>query len=207
MQSQPENTFVELFIRTTTASKPTGPLKLMANVVGRFIVGQELSEKITKRIHDKTVAAQKQKSERKTQILDPSSVLSKGKGSKARASTSHSRPSLNLKAAAAVLPLRHQVSNSATDASISHDLPLRKLLIHRLALGSQTLKQLLEAAASLLQSGTARADVVKLLYEARSASVVSVTPMYSLIYLYRLLTRMYSPRKPRADPQKLRLTA
>ena len=60
----------ELFIRTTGARLNNPPLKLNANVIGKFLVERELSDRVVKQIHNATAEAAKQKNERKTIMLD-----------------------------------------------------------------------------------------------------------------------------------------
>lgn len=61
----------ELFIRTTTPTRPSGPLRLNANVVARFAVDPsgDLS-RVQKQLHASSVAEKKKKIERQIVVLD-----------------------------------------------------------------------------------------------------------------------------------------
>ena len=71
----------ELFIRTTTAVRPNAPLKLNANVVGKFNV-EHLLDRVSKQLQESTAAAAKQKTERKTIMLSTPPVTTTTKGGK-----------------------------------------------------------------------------------------------------------------------------
>ena len=84
----------ELYLRSSSAAKPMAPLKLYATVTGKFNVERVLDSKITDKIRNQTQALEKQRNERKIQVLDAPPVLDNtkvnGKKRKAPATTSAS---------------------------------------------------------------------------------------------------------------------
>lgn len=60
----------EIYLRTSSAAKPNAPLKLYANVKGKFIVNRQLVAKVTDKVRQQTMEAKKQHSERHTIMLD-----------------------------------------------------------------------------------------------------------------------------------------
>ena len=86
MQSQSENIAHELYLRTSTASRPNAPLKLQANIVGKFIIAPKL-ERIQNKMRDTQAAAEKLKEERQIQRLSEPLALPKPPTKKAKPAT------------------------------------------------------------------------------------------------------------------------
>lgn len=86
MQSQPENSAHELYLRTSTPSKPNAPLKLQANIIGKFLVAPKL-ERIQNKMRDTLAAAEKQKEERQIQRLAEPLSMAKPATKKAKSTT------------------------------------------------------------------------------------------------------------------------
>ncbi|CAL1706648.1 unnamed protein product [Somion occarium] len=84
MNSQPENSPHELYLRTSTASKPNAPLKLQANIIGKFVVNRELDQRLQNKLRGSAAAAEKQREERQIQILDEPPIMSKPGAKKAK---------------------------------------------------------------------------------------------------------------------------
>lgn len=70
VQHTPENGNHELYIRVSQANKPSAPLKLYANVIGKFMVERQLGEKVQETVRDRTKQAEEARTERKTILLD-----------------------------------------------------------------------------------------------------------------------------------------
>ncbi|KAI0339830.1 hypothetical protein BDW22DRAFT_546547 [Trametopsis cervina] len=70
MRPHQEHSPHELYIRAVPANKTTAPLKFYANVTGKFMVERQLGARVENVVRDKTVAAEKQRTERKTIMLD-----------------------------------------------------------------------------------------------------------------------------------------
>lgn len=60
----------ELYLRTSSAAKPNMPLKLNALITGKFMVERELDPKLQNKIRGRVIEAEKQRTERKTIILE-----------------------------------------------------------------------------------------------------------------------------------------
>ncbi|TFY65233.1 hypothetical protein EVJ58_g2116 [Rhodofomes roseus] len=75
MSAAPETNH-ELYLRQTSAAKPNAPLKLYGHVAGKFMVNPEL-EKVGERVRDRTRAAEEQRTERKTILLETPPDLGK----------------------------------------------------------------------------------------------------------------------------------
>ncbi|CCL98656.1 uncharacterized protein FIBRA_00658 [Fibroporia radiculosa] len=77
MRHAQESTPHELYLRTSSASKPMAPLKLYANVTGKFQVERELGAKVQEKLRESTMAAEKQRTGRGVLVLDKPPELSK----------------------------------------------------------------------------------------------------------------------------------
>lgn len=71
-----EQSIHEMYIRVQQASKQNVPLKPYATVVGKFRVQRELGEKVQETVRDRTLEAEKQRTERKAILLDTPPDLS-----------------------------------------------------------------------------------------------------------------------------------
>lgn len=112
MRSLKEDSPHELYLRSSSAAKPMAPLKLYANVTGKFMVERELGEKVQDKVRDRTQVAEKQRTERKVQMLDSPLDIPAANGKKRKAP---SAPSSLLKKAAHNDHLRN-VSSASTAA-------------------------------------------------------------------------------------------
>jgi RNA polymerase II elongation factor ELL len=79
MRSHKEPSPHELYLRAFTAAKPLVPLKLYANVTGKFTVERELGTKITDRVRERTLEAEKQRQDRQAIFLDAPPTLANTK--------------------------------------------------------------------------------------------------------------------------------
>lgn len=70
MRAQQESTPHEIYLRTSSAAKPNAPLKLYANVIGKFMVERQLGAKVTDGVRQRTMEAKKAHSERQAILLD-----------------------------------------------------------------------------------------------------------------------------------------
>ncbi|KAI6040202.1 hypothetical protein EDC04DRAFT_2894202 [Pisolithus marmoratus] len=70
VQAQQESTPHEIYLRTSSAAKPNAPLKLYANVIGKFMVERQLGAKVTDGVRQRTMEAKKAHSERQAILLD-----------------------------------------------------------------------------------------------------------------------------------------
>jgi len=146
MQPYEENSPHEIYLRASSAAKPMAPLKLYANVTGKFNVQRDL-EKVQDEIRDRTLEAKQKRAERTTIMLDTPLDLSVPKSKKRKAPQTMFRNPVN--------PLEHRRIQSAPSSSPAQPLPLvtprrlkedaqpvRTRLIHCLALGNRTTKEI-----------------------------------------------------------------
>src|ERR1700729_530421 len=110
----------ELYLRSSSAAKPMAPLKLYANVTGKFTVERELGEKVQDKVRDRTQVAEKQRTERKVQMLDSPLDIPRVNGKKRKA------PSVSsslLKKAAHNDHIRNVSSVSTVPSRVASPLP------------------------------------------------------------------------------------
>ncbi|KAG9316843.1 hypothetical protein JVU11DRAFT_2913 [Chiua virens] len=70
MRPQKESSPHELYIRAASAAKPMAPLKLCANVIGKFMVERQLGDKATGKVRQQTLVAKQQHLERQAILLE-----------------------------------------------------------------------------------------------------------------------------------------
>lgn len=70
MKPREEKAPHELYIRSLPVGKTSAPLKFYANVTGKFLVERELGERVESAVRDRTIDAERQRTERKTILLD-----------------------------------------------------------------------------------------------------------------------------------------
>lgn len=170
MRAQEENADHELYLRSTLASKPGAPLKLYANVIGKFMVERQLGERMQNKMRDRTQQAEKQRLERKTQLLDaPLAIPSTTK------SAASKKPKVVSVKRAAPPESRMLSTTSSSQPSrmvsprppVSTETPgLKERLIHCAALQDRTTEELIK----MLASGTAatlRKEVTELIPQVR----------------------------------------
>lgn len=171
MRAQEENADHELYLRSTLASKPGAPLKLYANVIGKFMVERQLGERMQNKVRDRTQQAEKQRLERKTQLLDaPLAIPSTTKS----AASKKKKDAISLKR---VAPLESRMLSTTSSSQpsrmvsprppVSTETPgLKERLIHCAALQDRTTEELIR----MLASGTAatlRKEVTELIPQVR----------------------------------------
>lgn len=95
MTSVPETTPHELYLRTSSQAKPNAPLKLYANVTGKFAVERQLDDRITDRVRASNLDAQSQRAGRTTIFVETPTDLpppNNKKKKEAAASTMFRKP-------------------------------------------------------------------------------------------------------------------
>ncbi|KAI8972229.1 hypothetical protein BD414DRAFT_448839 [Trametes punicea] len=166
-----ENGPHELYLRLASAQKPMAPLKLYANVIGKFVVERQLGEKIEGSVRDRTLEAEKQRTERKAIYLDTPPDLSypgaKGKNKKdagvsrrpGAPSASHSLSSARVSRVASPLPgSGSHARGSSTDISST-----RARLIHCLALKPRTTEDVITMCAGKVPTPQMKEELLSLL--------------------------------------------
>jgi RNA polymerase II elongation factor ELL len=161
MRSQKEDSPHELYLRSSSAAKPMAPLKLYANVTGKFMVERELGEKVQDKVRDRTQVAEKQRTERKVQMLDSPLDLPRANGKKRKApSTSssllkqaaHNDHLRNISSVSSVVPSRvasplppSTTAPTASTPTATKDSSIRRLMIQYLAISPRSTDEVMRA--------------------------------------------------------------
>jgi len=82
MRYSEETTQNDLYLRTSSATKKNAPLKLFANVVGKFSVERELADPVRDKVRESTQDAANQRNSRTTVFIDTPSDLPPTSGKK-----------------------------------------------------------------------------------------------------------------------------
>lgn len=156
MRSEKESGSHELYLRASTAAKPTAPLKLHANIIGKFMVERELGEKAENKVRESTRAAENTRTQRQTIRLDgPPPDLTIPKKSKATTDSMFRKPVRasdhlrNNTAAAASssastrLPPKPAAPSPQAKPPAKEQLPARARLVHYLAIRDRTKEDIL----------------------------------------------------------------
>lgn len=154
MRSQPENVDHELYLRSVHPQKPgQAPLKLMANIVGKFTVERQLGARVESAVRDRTQQAEKQKQERKIELLDePLPYVAGSKATQNKKSKQASKPQRSTPAGFAQPDTLRSVSGSSSlqtsrvasprpsprPPSFGSTEPTRSRLIHCVAMMPRT---------------------------------------------------------------------
>ncbi|OBZ70678.1 hypothetical protein A0H81_09126 [Grifola frondosa] len=174
MQSLKEDSPHELYLRTSTASKPMAPLKHYANVTGKFTVVPVLNSKVEDKVRERTLKSEQQRTGRQIVVVDTPPVLNRpatSSGAKKRKEPATRkepqilrRPAGNASASSTAHPSR--VASPLPNASASTNEALENMrtrLIHFLAIRQRELKALL--AWILAKSVLTEKDFLRLLNE------------------------------------------
>lgn len=186
MRPQQETAPHELYIRALSASKPnpTAPLKFYANVTGKFMIERKLGERVESVVRDKTAAAEKQRTERKTIMLDappPATVIKHPKKkpavkkhpvveahSRTMSASSSVQPSRMASPRPMTLPTRDpqpsHLSPRPPPSHLAKDDTLRGRLIHFLALSPRSREDVMKIVGGV-DDGSYRKDLLDLLKE------------------------------------------
>jgi RNA polymerase II elongation factor ELL len=161
MRSQKEDSPHELYLRSSSAAKPMAPLKLYANVTGKFMVERELGEKVQDKVRDRTQVAEKQRTERKVQMLDSPLDLPRANGKKRKAPSAsssllkqaaHNDHLRNISTASSVVPSRvasplppSTTAPSSSTPTTTKDSSIRRRMIQYLAISSRSTDEVMRA--------------------------------------------------------------
>ncbi|KAI9463711.1 hypothetical protein BJY52DRAFT_932497 [Lactarius psammicola] len=203
MQGAQESTPHELYLRSALASKINAPLKLYADIAGKFIVGRELNGKAESKVHQSTADAQKSKSGGRIVVLDaPPPLAASATKAKSSAPPKKRKPAVSAPIAATVRRVPHVVraknegSSAARGQSPLPPLPasqsspvspaMRAQMIHLLAKGSRTKEDVLTQVGGSQASETLRVQLNELLVtiaerERPKIVVPGQPPVYALL--------------------------
>lgn len=203
MQGAQESTPHELYLRSALASKINAPLKLYADIAGKFIVGRELNGKAESKVHQSTADAQKSKSGGRIRVLDAPPTLAATKA-KSSAPSKKRKSAVSAPIAATVRRVPHVVraKNEGSSAARGQSPPppppasqsspvspaMRAQMIHLLAKGSRTKEDVLTQVGGSKASEALRVQLNELLVtiaeRERSSSKTLVPgqpPVYALL--------------------------
>jgi RNA polymerase II elongation factor ELL len=189
MQGAPESTPHELYLRSALASKINAPLKLYADIAGKFIVGRELNGKTESKVHQSTADAQKSKSGGRIVVLDAPPTLAPS-ATKAKSSVppkkQKRKSAVSGPIAATVRRVPHVVraKNEGSSAARGQSPPppppasqsspvspaMRAQMIHLLAKGSRTKEDVLNQFGGSQASEALRVQLNELLVTVRTLS-------------------------------------
>jgi hypothetical protein len=188
MSAQREDIVHDLYLRASSAAKPTAPLKLHANVTGKFFVKKQLDQSdIAKRMRESKAQANQAKQDNKIVYVDspPVQTTSNPKKRKTPASTPMFRNNNNNKPlpdslrqppapatqrkpspnppASNIASTSASVSSSSTAAAKAEPHPARMRLIHCLAISPRSSDEVVKLVGGPGCPPDKRADLLNLL--------------------------------------------
>jgi RNA polymerase II elongation factor ELL len=185
MRGVQESTPHELYLRSALASKINAPLKLYADIAGKFTVERELNGKTESKVQQSTADAQKTKSERRIVLLDnppaltPSATKSKSSAPPKKRKSAMSAP-MAARRVPHVIRAKYEGSSAAHPQSPPHSLPpsqsspvpsaMRAQMVHLLAKGPRTKEDVLSQVGGPNASDHLRVQLNELLVTVRSFS-------------------------------------
>lgn len=136
----------ELYLRTSSAAKPNMPLKLNAIITGKFMVDrEELVPKVQDKVRDSTKKAERERTERKTLILENAPPQPKASKNAKKAKPAPTRRAVTVEARrniSTTVPARPppRVPSPTRSSLVERDPDIRRRIILCLALRSRTAK-------------------------------------------------------------------
>lgn len=177
------------------------PLKLYANVTGKFTVERELGEKVQDKVRDRTLVAEKQRTERKAILLEtpPDLGRSSATGKRRREGQVPRRPvhpaDRNLPASSSAPPLRVMSPSQAKSPVPS----ARKRLIHCVALSSRTVDEAVRLVGGKDCDSTTRKQIIELLEEVIAKPLLRVLSLIFYTFICQVAERVPTPRHDAQD--------
>lgn len=160
MRPQKESSPHELYLRVPSAAKPMAPLKLYANVIGKFMVERQLADRVKDKVRQQTIAAKQQHLERQAILLDQPPVLSaKKQKHKVPGSGTAVKKTSPLAAPQRKLSPPPQLSKANAD--------LRRRLVHFIAITPRLAEDAVKMVGGANISSTSRDDLLSLLDQVR----------------------------------------
>ncbi|KAH9948660.1 hypothetical protein B0H21DRAFT_805422 [Amylocystis lapponica] len=153
----------ELYLRTSSAAKPMAPLKLYANVTGKFTVERQL-EIVKHKMRDTTLAAEKQRSERKAILID--TPPAPRPGAKKRKEPQIMRRPVHVSDTHLPSVTQHVASPRPSSSQGGADVTSpRHRLIHCLALAARTAEDALRLVGGKDSDAASRRELANILEE------------------------------------------
>ena len=181
MRHAQETTLHELYLRASSITKKTAPLKLYANVVGKFTVERELHDDICDKLRESTQDAVNQRMTRTTQFINvPPDIQSNSKKRKEPPSPSTMfrkpiRQSDKFMSASNPPIVPNRTSTLSAQGSKEGSTSLRTRVVHYLAIADRTEDELVRLVGGLDCSPLLRREIHDLL-EQVSESYPLVSP-------------------------------
>jgi len=147
MRHTQETTLHELYLRASSITKKTAPLKLYANVIGKFTVERELHDDVCDKLRENTQDAVNQRMTRTTQFIEmPPDIQPHGRKRKEppppstmfRKPIRQSDKSMSTSGASNLANVLNRTSTLAAQGSREGLMSLRARLVHRLAIADRT---------------------------------------------------------------------
>jgi RNA polymerase II elongation factor ELL len=188
MRGVPESTQHELYLRSALASKINAPLKLYADIAGKFTVDRELNGKAESKVHQSTADAQKSKSGGRIRLLEAPPTLKPSIKAKSSAPPKKRKTAVSAPIAATVKRVPVRVKNEGSSAARGQSPPpplptsqststvspvMRAHMIHLLAKGSRTKEDVLTQVGGPDASESLRVQLNELLVTVSTLSTYS----------------------------------
>jgi RNA polymerase II elongation factor ELL len=181
MRHAQETTLHELYLRSSSITKKTAPLKLYANVVGKFTVERELHDDVCDKLRESTQDAVNQRMTRTTQFIDvPPDIQPNSKKRKEPPSPSSMfrkpiRQSDKLMSTSNLPIVPNRTSTLTAQGSKEGSMSLRPRVVHCLAVADRTEDELVRLVGGLDCSPLLRREIHDLLEQvSESYPVVSL---------------------------------
>ncbi|KAF8906587.1 hypothetical protein CPB84DRAFT_406382 [Gymnopilus junonius] len=198
MRHYKENAIHELFLRASSATKKNAPLKLHANVVGRFNVERELAG-VRDKIRESTQDAANQRNSRTTVFIEtPPDIPTLRKRKEAPSSSMFRKPlrPADKLTAPQLTSNASAPSKGANLSSHSHLGLVRKQVLQCLALGEKTEDQVMRGLENSDRTLPSRRELQDLLDLVAEPSIVKGNPMDKTFKLYRLKLSSWKEVRP-----------
>ncbi|KAF8993692.1 hypothetical protein BDQ17DRAFT_1431544 [Cyathus striatus] len=172
----------EIYMRTSSLGKKSTPLKLFANVVGKFTVERQLGDKLTDKIRESTIDAANQRNNRTTILLDtpppmpskkrkdhliPPSNMFRNKMPRTETSRNNTQSSTSTS---------NYTSSTATNSSYHPTkealASLRQRMIHCIAVRDRTAEDLVKFVGGSNCSASIQRDIMERLPEIAESYIV-----------------------------------
>lgn len=169
MRHTQETTLHELYLRASSITKKTAPLKLYANVVGKFTVDRELHDDVYDKLRESTQDAVNQRMTRTTQFIDmPTDIHPNSKKRKEPPppSTMFRKPirqSDKLMSTSNAAGVPNRTSTLTAQGSKESSTSLRTRVVHCLAMADRTEDELVRLVGGLDCSPLLRREIHDLL--------------------------------------------
>lgn len=205
-----ETTPHEIYLRTSSQAKPNAPLKLYANVTGRFSVERQLDDRMSGKVRNSNIDAQNQRAGRTTIFVKTPTDLPPPNGKKKEGATMFRKP-IRPADQPRPAPAPNAVASSNTASTPQQSQrskealrALRNRMIPCICTSQRTSEQIVKLVGGNNCSTAAKQDILKLLDEVRLDVVITLSPC---TYLVSTNYRSLNPRLYPPTPRRRKLTA